>query len=79
MPDWMKPYAGLIVNTGIEPTVPNIEEMMNGNTDPRVNLPRSTLEACVKSQVAFLGILHARAMLAKIVQPAPLVRRIISG
>ncbi len=79
MPEWMKPYAPLIVNTGIGPTVENIEQMMNDSTDPCVNLPRSTLEACVKSQVALLGILHDRAFLAKVYEPAPLVRRTISG
>lgn len=50
MPSWMERYRSLIVNTGGN----SIEEMMNGNADPRVNLPLSTLQACVKSQVSLL-------------------------
>jgi hypothetical protein len=57
----MEPYRALIVNTGGN----TIEEMMNGNADPRINLPLSTLQACVKSQVALLTILHDRAAIAK--------------
>jgi hypothetical protein len=60
MPDWMKPYAPLFINTGREPTVEAIEEMYNGRADPLINLPLSTLEACVKSQVGFLMKLHQR-------------------
>lgn len=54
MPPWMKQYATLIVNTGGN----DVTEMMNGNADPMINLPLSTLQACVKSQVSLLVILH---------------------
>lgn len=50
MPEWMKPYAAFIVNTGGN----DIEEMVNGDADPFINLPLSTLQACVKSQVELL-------------------------
>lgn len=50
MPAWMEPYRDLIHNTGGN----TVEEMYNGNADPRVNLPLSTLQACVKSQVSLL-------------------------
>jgi hypothetical protein len=33
MPQWMKAYAPLFVNTGIGATVENIEQMMNSNTN----------------------------------------------
>jgi len=54
MPTWMEPYRNLIVNTGGN----SVEDMMNGNADPRVNLPLSTLQACVKSQVLLLAKLR---------------------
>ena len=38
----------------------DIEDMVNGDADPRINLPLSTLQACVKSQVDLLGNLHKR-------------------
>lgn len=60
MPEWMEDYRDLILNTGGN----GIEEMVNGNADPRVNLPLSTLQACVKSQVVFLELLHQRGWLA---------------
>ena len=59
MPKWMEPYRPLIVNTGGN----KIEDMVNGSADPRVNLPLSTLQACVKSQVTFLEILHSKSFL----------------
>lgn len=56
MPEWMRPFAPLITNTGRhdsgDPKV--IEQMFNKHTDPRVNLPLSTLEACVIAQVSLL-------------------------
>lgn len=55
----MKPYRELIVNTGGN----SVEEMMNGNASPLVNLPLSTLQACVKSQIALLNRLHDRESL----------------
>lgn len=59
MPVWMESYRELIVNTGGN----RVEDMMNGNADPRINLPLSTLQACVKSQVALLNLMHARRIL----------------
>lgn len=54
MPAWMEPYARHIVNTGGN----DLTAMVNGNADPRINLPLSTLQACVKSQVSLLEGLH---------------------
>lgn len=59
MPVWMECYRGLIVNTGGN----SVEEMMNGDASPFINLPLSTLQACVKSQVALLNRLHDRETL----------------
>ncbi len=58
-PDWMRPYLEHIVNTGGG----DIEQMVNGDADPYINLPLSTLQACVKSQVALLQLLHQRGLL----------------
>lgn len=68
MPAWMKPYAPCICNTGGN----DIAEMMNGNADPRVNLPLSTLQCAVKSQVAMLEQLREAGFL-----PAPDVARVL--
>jgi hypothetical protein len=57
MPKWMEPYRKLICNTGGN----SIEDMMNGNADPAVNLPLSMLQACVKSQVLLLEALREEA------------------
>ena len=59
MPAWMEPLRGWIVNAGGN----RIEDMVNGNADPYVNLPLSTLQACVKSEVALLTNLHEHALL----------------
>ena len=59
MPKWMEKYRSLICNTGGNP----VDEMVNGNADPRVNLPLSTLQACVKSQVIFLNTLKQKGLL----------------
>lgn len=75
MPKWMEPYRSRIGNTGGN----SIEELMNDDSDVRINLPRAILAVAVKSQVGLLYMLRERAMLAKIIQPAPLVRRTISG
>jgi hypothetical protein len=61
MPKWMEPYRRFIVNTGGN----EIEGMVNGHADPFINLPLSTLQACVKSQVALLEALHMAKMLAR--------------
>ena len=47
-------YENHITNTGGN----DVTEMVNGHADPRVNLPLSTLQACVKSQVILLSRLH---------------------
>jgi hypothetical protein len=59
MPAWMKPYAEHIFNTGGN----DIEDMMNGDASPLINLPLFTLQACVKSQVLLLEILHREGKL----------------
>ena len=59
MPKWMEPYRKYIVNTGGN----SVEDMQNGNADPRVNLPLSTLQACVKSQISLLYGLHEAGVL----------------
>jgi len=50
MPKWMKPYAPLICNTGGN----DVAELVNGHADPLVNLPLSTIQFGVKSQVIML-------------------------
>lgn len=59
MPKWMELYRSDIKNTGGN----TIEELVNGNTDPVVNLPVSTLEVCVKSQVSLLYQLRGKGMI----------------
>lgn len=60
IPDWMRPYVQYIVNTGGN----DVEDMINGHADPLINLPLSTLQACVKSQVMLLEQLHHDKKLA---------------
>ena len=60
MPEWMEPYREFIGNTGGN----EIEDMVNGNASPIINLPLSTLQACVKSQVSMLLRLHEARMFA---------------
>jgi hypothetical protein len=55
----MEQYREHIRNTGGN----RVEDMMNGHADPVVNLPLSTLQACVKSQVGLLEELFARGLL----------------
>lgn len=59
MPKWMEPFRESICNTGGN----SVEDMMNGCADPLINLPLSTLQACVKSQVALLYALHEKEAL----------------
>lgn len=59
MPRWMERYREYICNTGGN----SIEDMMNGNADPFANLPLSTLQACVKSQVLMLNAMHKDGVL----------------
>lgn len=61
MPQWMERYRDLIVSTGGN----SIEAMVNGQADPFINLPLSTLQACVKSQVALLEQLSAKGHLVR--------------
>lgn len=65
MPHWMKPLAPLVTNTGTNEAdrVKVIEEMYNGRADPVINLPLSTLQACVKSQVGLLYNMHRVGLL----------------
>ena len=66
MPYWMRPYAKMVTNTGASPSedpVLVVETMYNETADPRVNLPLSTLQACVKSQVGMLYRLHEAELL----------------
>jgi len=58
MPEWMEAHAHRFTNTGRKPTREAIEELYNGNSDPRTNLPLSTIEFGVKSQVALLTRLN---------------------
>jgi hypothetical protein len=59
MPKWMEAYREFICNTGGN----TVERLMNGTTNPIVNLPLSTLECAVKSQVILLEILHKNGKL----------------
>lgn len=61
MPNWMEPYRAFICNTGGNP----VEEMVNGNANTFSNLPLSTLQACVKSQVVLLSSLHAAGLIGQ--------------
>jgi hypothetical protein len=54
MPDWMESLRKFIGNTGGN----SVEAMVNGDATPFSNLPLSTLQACVKSQVNLLERLH---------------------
>jgi hypothetical protein len=59
MPRWMEPFRQSIANTGGN----SVEEMVNGDADPLINLPLSTLQACVKSQVGLLYALREKGAL----------------
>lgn len=59
MPDWMEPHRESICNTGGN----TVEEVVNGNADPFINLPLSVLQACVKSQVGLLSSLRKRGII----------------
>lgn len=60
MPKWMMPHAAYITNTGSAEAnrVACVERLYNGTTDPRINLPLSTIEAMCKAQVQLLLRLH---------------------
>ena len=64
MPEWMKQYEGLIRNTGGN----TVERLVNGRTDPGINLPLAVLEACVYSQVELLEVLHEAGLLKEEVE-----------
>lgn len=69
MPKWMEPYRPLICNTGGN----SVEDLMNGHSDARVNLPLAVLESCVISQVKLLTGLQEQGQLSKaIAAPKPL-------
>ena len=59
MPEWMKKYESLITNTGGN----SVERLVNGRTNPIINLPLSTLEACVYAQVQLLQVLYEKGLL----------------
>lgn len=59
MPKWMRKYEPYICNTGGN----DVTAMNNGHADPFSNLPLSTLQACVKSQVILLETLHENGLL----------------
>jgi len=59
MPKWMEKYRELIGNTGGN----SIEEMVDDQSDPQINLPRAVLAACVKSQINFLMRLKTLGLL----------------
>src|SRR5947209_7313362 len=59
MPKWMEPYRKHICNTGGN----SIEDCMNGDADPVINLPLSTIQFGVKSQVGLLYALHKAGVL----------------
>jgi hypothetical protein len=54
MPDWMKPYREMFCNTGGN----SVEDLINGNADPIVNLPLSTIQFGAKSQLGMILRLH---------------------
>jgi hypothetical protein len=74
MPDWMKPFARLIENTGDaysgeppdEHFVQVVEAMMNRKVNARINLPVAMLQIAVESQVLLLKRLHAFGLLEKL-------------
>ena len=62
MPEWMKRYASLIVNTGGN----NIEDLVNDdgtNSNVFNNAPRALICAAVKSQVTLLELLYEKELL----------------
>jgi hypothetical protein len=59
MPKWMEMYREHFANTGGN----SIEELMNGDADPRVNLPLSTIQFGVKSQVSMLTRLREKKLI----------------
>ena len=59
LPLWIRPYLAHIWNTGGN----DIEDMWNGDADPFINLPLSTLQAAVKSQIMLLWRLHDAGLL----------------
>lgn len=60
IPGWMVPYVEYVVNTGGN----DVEELVNGNADPLINLPLSTIQFGVKSQILLLERLHAKRKLS---------------
>lgn len=64
MPEWMKPFAVVVITGSSEPDrVTLVERMINESTDPQINLPVSIIEACVKSQVSMLFVLKEKGCL----------------
>lgn len=63
-PDWMKPFLPQLNNTGGN----TVEELMNGKTNPAVNLPLAMLEMAAIAQIQLLTHLHKRGLLIEQVQ-----------
>ena len=59
MPKWMEPFREYIGNTGGN----DVEDLVNAQTNPEVNLPLWTLQACVQSQCALLERLRKNSCL----------------
>jgi len=66
LPLWMRPYLVYICNTGGN----DIEDMWNGDADPVINLPLSTLQAAVKSQIILLQRLYDAGLLRMLARPS---------
>lgn len=62
MPKWMEPYRRCLVNSAGN----SVEELVNGNDNPLINLPLSTLQFGMKSQVQLLEVMHAYGMLPEV-------------
>lgn len=62
IPEWMKQYLPLIMNTGGN----NVEDLVNDdgtNSNVFNNAPRALICTAVKSQVALLELLHEKGLL----------------
>ena len=64
MPPWMEKYRDCFNNTGGN----SIEDLMNREVNPQVNLPVWVLKVAVESQVNFLLKLHKDGLLAATVE-----------
>ena len=58
MPEWMERFRDCFTYTGGN----SIEDLVNGDADPRINLPLSTIQFGVKSQVMLLEKMRRKGM-----------------